>query len=193
MTESSKTSNQSLTSSSAVRLRIPSFHANKLLTSTTDNVNDPYSDDYTTAFWSMAEHLDTQADEALSKDDTKSAIALYKRASTVLRLSRFPYIGTPKKREAYEKQKKVYEKGMKLWTPVMKEVIIPHKYAKGEDGKEIPLYVRIPMGSTGDKPVPVMFLITGLDGHRPDNFEVSKAEHRLNPRLTWWPANRRCD
>ncbi|KAF2101455.1 alpha/beta-hydrolase [Rhizodiscina lignyota] len=135
-----------------------------------NNINDPYNDAYTSAFFSIAEDLAKRGEDAESTDKAL-AIALYKRASTVYRLSRFPYIGTPLKREAFEKQKKVYEKGMRLWDPVMTEVIIPHKYAKEGDGKEIPLYVRMPRGSTVDKPVPVMFLITGLDGHRPDNYE----------------------
>jgi hypothetical protein len=54
----------------------------------------------------------------------------------------------------------------------MKDVTIEHKFAEGEDGKEIPMYVRIPRGAKADKKVPVLLLISGLDGHRPDNSEV---------------------
>lgn len=65
-------------------------------------------------------------------------------------------------------------KGAQLWDVPMQEVIIPHKHAAGEDGKEIPLYVRTPPNASAENPAPVMFLITGLDGHRPDNFEVRR-------------------
>jgi len=56
---------------------------------------------------------------------------------------------------------------MELIMSKLKDVTIPHTHAAGEDGKEIPLYVRIPRGAKADKPVPVLLLMTGLDGHRP--------------------------
>jgi len=64
-------------------------------------------------------------------------------------------------------------RGAALWDIPLKEVVIPHTHAAGEDGKEIPLYVRMPRGAgKGGKKVPVLLLMTGLDGHRPDNSEV---------------------
>jgi hypothetical protein len=56
----------------------------------------------------------------------------------------------------------------------MKEVTIPHTYAEEGDGKEIPLFVRLPKGATSEegKKCPVILLLTGLDGHRPDNTGV---------------------
>lgn len=135
-----------------------------------NNINDPYDDAFTSAFFSQAEELTKKA-EAAEDSDKELAIQLYKRASTVYRLSRFPYIGTPLKRQAYETQKKVYMKGAKLWDVQLEDISIPHKHASGADKKEIPLYVRTPPSASAEKPVPVLFLITGLDGHRPDNFE----------------------
>jgi hypothetical protein len=109
---------------------------------------------------------------AVESTDRSLAIQLYKRASVVYRISRFPYIGTPLKREAFEAQKKAYLKGTVLWDVPLQEVVIPHTHAGEGDDKAIPLYVRMPIDASPEKPCPVMLLITGLDGHRPDNTEV---------------------
>jgi hypothetical protein len=88
----------------------------------------------------------------------------------VYRLSRFPYLNaTPLKISAYEAQKKAYMAGVKLWDVPIKEVILPFTDAGEGDGKEIPLYVRTPPQASKADPAPVLLLITGLDGHRPDN------------------------
>jgi len=139
-----------------------------------DNVNDGYSDAYTEYFLPTAEKL---TDEALSAQGSNraKAIDLFKRAAAVYRISRFPSVdaGSGLKRKIYETQKQVYLRGASLWDAPLKEVIIPHTAAEGEDGKEIPLYLRLPLGTSKDKKVPVVLLITGLDGHRPDNSAVS--------------------
>ena len=89
----------------------------------------------------------------------------------MFRLARFPYIGTDLKQEVFEKQKKAYLQGSKLWDVPVEETVIPHKYASNGDGTEIPLYLRIPPNSATGAKHPVVLLITGLDGHRPDNTE----------------------
>jgi hypothetical protein len=59
--------------------------------------------------------------------------------------------------------------GVKLWDVPIEEVILPFTDAGEGDGKEIPLYVRTPPQASKENPAPVILLITGLDGHRPDN------------------------
>lgn len=119
----------------------------------------------------MAEELAKRAEST----DRDTQIELYKRAACVLRISRFPYLNhTPLKRQAYERQKELYMKGARQWDVPMQDITIPFQNAKEGDGKEIPLYVRVPKGASEENTVPVMFLITGLDGHRPDNWEVSQ-------------------
>lgn len=83
------------------------------------------------------------------------------------------------KRKAYNDQKSVYLRGASLWDVPMKEEIIPHTYASGEDGKEIPVYIRTPKKAKAGSPVPVVLLICGLDGHRPDNFEVLGMKNKI--------------
>lgn len=135
-----------------------------------DNVNDGYSDAYTEYFLPTAERLTDEALSAQGSDRAKAA-DLFKRAAAVYRISRFPSVdaGSGLKRKIYETQKQVYLRGASLWDAPLKEVVIPHTAAEGEDGKEIPLYLRLPPGTGKDKKVPVVLLITGLDGHRPDN------------------------
>ncbi|KAL2358800.1 Alpha/Beta hydrolase protein [Cryomyces antarcticus] len=139
------------------------------------NVNDPYDDAFASAFFPTAEALAKEA-QSLESSDRARAIELYRRSACVYRLSRFPYIGTPLKRKAYEEQKKVYMRGARLWDVPLTEEIIPFTDAVEGDGKEIPLYVRTPKDASKEKPVPVMLLVTGLDGHRPDNYERTE-EH----------------
>ena len=52
------------------------------------------------------------------------------------------------------------------WTDPVVEVNIPHVSAAGDDKPTIPIYYRVPRSK---KPVPTVLLLTGLDGHRPDN------------------------
>lgn len=136
-----------------------------------ENINDPFSDEYTKAFARTGHRLVEQAASTVT-NDTDKAIELFKRANAVFRLARFPYIGTDLKRQVYETQKKVYLDGAKLWDVPVTEVIIPHKYAAENDGPVIPLYQRVPPTASAENPCPVVLLITGLDGHRPDNTEV---------------------
>ena len=132
-----------------------------------EGTNDPYDDAYTNAFLPTAQNLAKQAAEAEGKDKDK-AKQLYLRANAVFRLARFPYIGTKLKEKVFEEQKEVYLRGARLWDIPITETIIPHEQAANGDGAQIPLYIRKPPGSG---PFPTILLITGLDGHRPDNTE----------------------
>lgn len=104
--------------------------------------------------------------------DKKKAIELYERAACVFRISRFPSVDgdeTGFKRKIFNEQVQVYLRGASLWDSPMKQIVVPHTSAAGEDGKEIPLFVRVPSDASPNKRCPVVLLLTGLDGHRPDN------------------------
>lgn len=73
------------------------------------------------------------------------------------------------KRVAFNRQKDLYMKAASLWKPVIDEVVIPHTHRSNKDGANIPLYIRIPEEASSTHPVPVVLLMTGLDGYRPDN------------------------
>jgi hypothetical protein len=137
-----------------------------------NNINDPYDDVYTNAFLPTAERLAKEA-QNLENSDKEAAKALYLRANAVFRLARFPYIGTELKEAVFELQKKVYLQGTRLWDVPLTETVIPHTHKAGADGENIPLYIRKP---TGNGPFPTVLLVTGLDGHRPDNTERTE-EH----------------
>jgi hypothetical protein len=157
------------------------------------NINDPYDDAYTNAFLPTARRLVKEAEET-SDEETKRK--LYLNANAVYRLSRFPYIGTELKGKVFDEQKTVYLRSASLWSNPIEEAIIPHKYGANHDGAEIPLYIRKP---SGPGPFPTILLITGLDGHRPDNTE--RTQEFLNrgwacvlcdiPGTPDCPANRR--
>lgn len=137
-----------------------------------NNINDPYDDAYTNAFLPTAQRLAKEAQETEGKDK-EAAKRLYLNANAVYRLARFPYIGTELKKKVFEEQKEVYFRGAQLWDIPLEEVVVSHKHASNGDGDKIPMYIRKP---TGDGPFPTVLLITGLDGHRPDNTERTQ-EH----------------
>lgn len=84
--------------------------------------------------------------------------------------SGFPYINSDLKREVYQAQKDAYMKAAALFDQPIEDVSIPHTAGTEHDeGKEIPLYVRLPKGASKESPVPAVLLMCGLDGHRPDN------------------------
>ncbi|KAF2257981.1 pigment biosynthesis protein Ayg1 [Lojkania enalia] len=135
-----------------------------------NDINDPYDDMYTDAFLPTAQDLTKQAEQMEGRDKEK-AKSLYLRANAVLRLARFPYIGTAAKEQVFEVQKQVYLRGSRLWDVPIEEVVIPHAYTGPHDGKDIPLYLRVPTYASKERKAPTVLLITGLDGHRPDNTE----------------------
>ncbi|KAF1998508.1 pigment biosynthesis protein Ayg1 [Amniculicola lignicola CBS 123094] len=136
------------------------------------SINDPFSDAYTNAFLPTAQHLVRDA-TSLSESNPTEAKKLYLRANAVFRLARFPYIGTDLKKQVFEEQKTAYLQGSQLWDVPVEEVVIEHSHAANGDGDKIPVYVRKPKGQGK---WPVVLLITGLDGHRPDNTERTE-EH----------------
>jgi pimeloyl-ACP methyl ester carboxylesterase len=130
------------------------------------NINNPYDDAYTNSFLAVARRLVKEGDDELKAVEERKR--LYLNANAVFRLARFPYIGTELKKEVFEEQKIAYIRGSRLWSHPVMEIIIPHKHASDGDGPNIPLYVRKP---SGNGPFATILLITGLDGHRPDNTE----------------------
>ncbi|KAF2810861.1 alpha/beta-hydrolase [Mytilinidion resinicola] len=139
------------------------------------DINDPYSDAYTSAFLPAADALVAKA-EGAENSDKALAIQFYKRANAIYRLARFPYISGDLKKQVFETQKRAYLRGASLWDVPVTETVVQHTHAGTGDGDAIPLYLRIPPTASKSSPCPVVLLITGLDGHRPDNTERTE-EH----------------
>ncbi|KAI5860974.1 alpha/beta-hydrolase [Durotheca rogersii] len=142
-----------------------------------DVVKEGTEHEYTRAFFGGARDLERRGDEAAAAGDVEGASRLYLRAACLLRIARFPYISghprvsDPVKWEAWERQKDVYMKAARSWPQPVIEVPIPHVYARGGDRDVIPAYVRVPAPSPSAEAerCPVVILLTGLDGYRPDN------------------------
>ncbi|KPM44163.1 hypothetical protein AK830_g2347 [Neonectria ditissima] len=138
-----------------------------------DHINDGTSTEFIEAFFPTAKRLELEADETVQRGDKTLASALYLRAACVLRIARFPYItayprvNSPVKWKAWEWQKAVYMKAGSGRTVPLAEVNISHVFHKGADRDSIPVYVRVPQ-STPTKKWPVVLVLTGLDGYRPD-------------------------
>ncbi len=66
--------------------------------------------------------------------------------------------------KAWEAQKKAYGRAGKLWEVPLEEHVVPSNFGV------FPVYVRVPDAEEGgDERRPVVVLMTGLDGYRPDN------------------------
>jgi pimeloyl-ACP methyl ester carboxylesterase len=89
-----------------------------------------------------------------------------RRASAVYRISRFPAPRSEQQRHAWQEGKKAAAKGLALRERLTKEITIPHKHGLKNEGKEITFYYHLPPGTTKDTPVPLVVILTGLDGYR---------------------------
>ncbi|RMZ86502.1 hypothetical protein DV736_g6275, partial [Chaetothyriales sp. CBS 134916] len=145
-------------------------------------VNTAYVDEYTEAFQPTARKLVAEATAAEKAGEKDNAIDLYERAACVLRISRFPSKdASDLKVRAFQRQKEVYLVGAALWEEPMREVLIPHTAGIAiDEGDKVPLFVRLPKGikEGGKEKSPVVLLIAGLDGHRPDNSGRSHEFHK---------------
>ncbi len=143
-----------------------------------NNINDGTSIEYTQAFFGMAEDLTSQGDKLMAGGDKTAASERYLRACAVYRIARFPYItaqpevNCPVKWKAWEAQKDVYMRAARAWPQPVDEVLVPHTHRKAgsADRDAIPVYVRVPAATAASGTgCPVVVLMTGLDGYRPDN------------------------
>ncbi|OJJ01842.1 hypothetical protein ASPVEDRAFT_652310 [Aspergillus versicolor CBS 583.65] len=148
-----------------------------------DDINDAESDDYTTSFFPTASSLERLAIQALDAGQREKVSKLLCRAAAVYRISRFPYVDVTQpsslKRTAFELQKGVYQKAISLWDLPMRETILTHTHRSGNDGCQFPIYVRLPDTAENAGPVPVILIMTGLDGYRTDN---SQRSHEITAR-----------
>lgn len=145
-----------------------------------NNIDDQHgtSPAYTEAFLPVAALLTRKGDEALESADKSAASDFYLRACAVYRIARFPYITSfpdaaascPVKWKSWRLQKETYLKAASTWHCPVQEVLIPHRDGEGRDRDEIPVYVRVPRQTSQEcEPCPIVILMTGLDGYRPDN------------------------
>lgn len=129
-------------------------------------INDPMDEAYSNAFLPPAKALAERAEQEHSETERSSLLL---RAACLLRIARFPYVSrhvgmNAAQAEVWRLQKEFYMSAAGKWEVPVKEISIP--LTGSETG--IPVYVRIPTQSEKRK-TPVMLLMTGLDGYRPDN------------------------
>ncbi|KAL2135012.1 hypothetical protein VTI74DRAFT_10049 [Chaetomium olivicolor] len=143
-----------------------------------NNINDATSSAYTLSFIPTAQRLTLEGDVTLAAGKRSLASTLYLRACAVYRIARFPYITSypkvndPVKWHAWEAQKEVYLKAGRLWDAPVEEVRVEYTGREEWERAEIPVYVRVPRQEEEEeekKNCPVVVLMTGLDGYRPDN------------------------
>ncbi|GIZ48646.1 hypothetical protein CKM354_001169800 [Cercospora kikuchii] len=128
---------------------------------------EPYDwDKYAEAFFPKAEELLGIAEEAEKNGEMAKASEYFMRASAVYRISRFPAPRSEQQRHAWQEGKKAAKKGLALRDRPTQEISIPHTHGLPTEGKEITFYYHLPPGSSPSNPVPLVIILTGLDGYR---------------------------
>ncbi|KAI7602996.1 alpha/beta-hydrolase, partial [Hortaea werneckii] len=134
---------------------------------TQEGQKEPYDwDKYAEAFRPKAEELVAEAEKAEKEGNREKASEFYMRASAVYRISRFPAPRSEKQRQAWTEGKKAARKGLAMRERPTQEISIPHKHGLQNDGKEVQFYYHLPPGTTKDSPVPLVVILSGLDGYR---------------------------
>jgi acetyl esterase/lipase len=108
---------------------------------------------------------------AEQRGDIEAAVRLGLRSACVSRISRFSYLGpqdTGLKRHAFERQNDVYLRAGALMRCTIYPKSIHFSHRLEHEGMEISVLQRLPLGH-GDRPHPVILIMTGLDGYRLDN------------------------
>jgi len=136
------------------------------------DVKEPYDwNTYPDFFFPKAEELENKAIEAEKAGELEKAEEYYLRSSVVYRIARFPAIRSERQKQAWEKCKEVVKKGLALqgknngFSPVH-EVLVPHKHRKEGEGEFVPVFHQLPDTASKENPVPLVIIVTGLDGYR---------------------------
>ncbi|KAI0485299.1 yellowish-green 1-like protein [Xylariaceae sp. FL0804] len=134
----------------------------------------PYDwDEYAECFFPKAAELVAAAEAAEKEGNKEKASELYLRGSALYRIARFPAPRSAAQRQAWERGKAAALRGLGLQRHPMVEVRIPHvrHAAAGDVGDVLPGYYHLPAGTSaagtsGAGTVPLVVLLTGLDGYR---------------------------
>lgn len=94
--------------------------------------------------------------------------AVFRRASALYRIARFPAPRSEQQRIAWERGKEAALQGLELQKYPMVEVEIPHTHAANGDEEVLPAYYHLPAHASADHRVPLVVIFTGLDGYRTD-------------------------
>ncbi|KAK5938033.1 hypothetical protein PMZ80_009622 [Knufia obscura] len=130
-------------------------------------LKEPYDwDEYAQMYFPKAEELTKTAEEAEKAGEKEKACEYYLRASAVYRISRFPAPRSEKQRYAWTEGKKVFYKGGALLENPVKEVFVPHVHKIEGEGDSVPGSYCLPPNASASSPVPLVLIITGLDGYR---------------------------
>lgn len=131
------------------------------------DMKEPYDwDAYAEAFFPQAEKLAKIAEEAEAAGEKEKAAEYYLRSSAVYRIARFPTFRSDKQRLAWTEGKKVFYKGGALLENPMSEVFVPHVHKIDGEGDSVPGTYCLPPNASASNPVPLVLIITGLDGYR---------------------------
>ena len=123
-------------------------------------------DEWAAGFMGVADRYMAEG-KSLEKTDPKQANADYIRAWHLYSFGRWPFEGSPKKKESYDKAIEAFLAHARFMDPPLEVVHIPF------EGKQIIGYMRLPKGAAG--PVPMVIAVNGLDSRKEDLAESFSA------------------
>lgn len=97
------------------------------------------------------------------------------RASALYRIARFPIPRSEKQREAWSLNNETFLAGAALLPHPITQVDIPHTHGLAHEGKAVQTYSLFPSHASATKLVPIVLVISGLDGYRTDNCTFAEA------------------
>ncbi|KAL2126933.1 hypothetical protein VTI74DRAFT_11592 [Chaetomium olivicolor] len=130
-------------------------------------LKEPYNwDEYAQMFFPKAEELSNIAANAEAAGEKEKASEYYLRSSALYRIARFPIPRSQQQRLAWTKGKEVFYKGASLLPNPILEVKIAHVHRLPHEGTTIPANFLLPASASATHRVPLVLILTGLDGYR---------------------------
>ncbi|KAK4675682.1 hypothetical protein QC764_511770 [Podospora pseudoanserina] len=127
-------------------------------------LKEPYNwDEYASMFFPQAFKLAFTARQAEQNGEKEKACELYLRSSALYRIARFPAPRSPKQHEAWNLCKQVFYKGASLLPIPILPISIPHPNHLPSEPPLIPASLLLP---PSPHPLPLLIILTGLDGYR---------------------------
>ena len=124
------------------------------------------------SYWeAQGNKVRSHALEAEKTGDATYASALYKKASGLFFMGRFPCPNHPAKERCAQAERETYIAASRYWTSPIERIVIPFNGHAGE-GSEIVVLLRRPIGIT--KP-PVVVMWGGVDAYKEQMTEASNA------------------
>lgn len=130
-----------------------SYHNRNLTPPSQSNTQTPHDfDSYATAFFPVAETLESQMLAAQAANNKPQASALRLQAAAPYRIARISMPRSPQQKEAWTRNRIAFMSGASLLPTPYYKVQVPHMHSVTGEGSSISIYVRVPAHDSASSP-----------------------------------------